>query len=191
MRLMGWARFVRTRNRGGRRGEPTIAAAAAKAEGRIMPNVNMSRLAIAAALALAPVLTPIATTAAIAQQAPATPPAAPATPPAAPTAPQAAPATPGAPTADFTDEKLRSFAMAFIEVDKVNRTFSEQVEAAPSDTEKQELREEAGRKMVEAVEGTDGITAEEYGSIMNAAQADPELVARIQTMIGEAAQQPQ
>lgn len=145
-----------------------------------MPNVNLSRLAIAAALALMP----MATTAAIAQQAPATPPA-------APTAPQTAPATPGAPAADFTDEKLRSFAMAFIEVDKVNRTFSEQVEAAPSDTEKQELREEAGRKMVEAVEGTDGITAEEYGSIMNAAQADPELVARIQTMIGQAAQQPQ
>lgn len=110
--------------------------------------------------------------------------------PAQPGTVQPQPAQPdaAAPAANFPEEKLRSFAVAFLEVDKVNKEYAPKVESAASEDEKTKLREEAGKKMVDAVNGTEGINAEEYGSIMNAAQSDPQLVARIQTMIGEEAQ---
>lgn len=99
--------------------------------------------------------------------------------------------SPSAPAASFSDDKLRSFAVAFLEVDKLNKEYGPRVEAAPSEDEKNKLREEAGQKMVEVVNGTQGISTEEYGSIMNAAQNDPQLVSRIQTLIGEEAQKQQ
>ena len=106
--------------------------------------------------------------------------------PQAPTgAPIEAPAAQGQPAAD--DAKLKSFAVAFIEVAKVTQSYQPQISSAGTPEDQQRLRNEAGEKMVEAVNEADGITLDEYNSIIQAAQADPELARRINTHLSEAA----
>jgi len=85
------------------------------------------------------------------------------------------------------DEKLRSFAVAFLEVAKVNQTYQPQIEAAGTQEEQQRLQEEAGGQMIEAVAQSDGITVDEYNTIIQAAQTDPDLAQRINGHITDAA----
>jgi len=89
-----------------------------------------------------------------------------------------------APQAD--DAKLKSFAVAFLEVAKVNQSYQPQIEQAGSPEDQQRLRQEAGEKMVEAVNEADGITVDEYNVIIQAAQTDPDLARRINNHIAEA-----
>ena len=84
------------------------------------------------------------------------------------------------------DAKLKSFAVAFIEVAKVTRSYQPQIESAATPEDQQRLRQEAGEKMVEAVNEADGITLDEYNTIIQAAQTDPELAQRINGHITEA-----
>lgn len=90
---------------------------------------------------------------------------------------------------DFSDNTLRSFAVAFLEVDQINRTYTPQLEQAESPEQQQEIQQQASAEMVEAVEGSDGISVQEYTSIMQAAQANPELAQKLTEYIGEASQQ--
>ncbi len=90
---------------------------------------------------------------------------------------------------DFSDETLRSFAVAFLEVDQINRTYTPQLEQAESPEQQQEIQQRASAEMVEAVEGSEGISVQEYTSIMQAAQANPELAQKLTEYIGEASQQ--
>lgn len=93
-----------------------------------------------------------------------------------------------APAAAPTDDgKLRSFAVAFLEVTKVTQAYQPQIQAAGSDEDRQRLQQEAGEKMVEAVNEAEGITVDEYNMIIQAAQTDPELATRINGHITEAA----
>lgn len=93
--------------------------------------------------------------------------------------------------AQVDEEKLRSFAVAFLEVAKVNQVYQPQIEAAESPDEQQRLQETAGARMLEAVNAQQGISVEEYNLIIQQAQADPELAQRINGHITEAAQQQQ
>jgi hypothetical protein len=95
-----------------------------------------------------------------------------------------------APPADqqFEEPKLRSFAVAFLEVSKVNEEYQPQIQATADPDEQQRIRDEAGGRMVEAVENTDGITVEEYSQIIASAQTDPQLAQQINTLVQEAAQ---
>ena len=104
------------------------------------------------------------------------------------TAPAPAPA-PGAPATaqNFSEEKLRSFAVAFLEVDKINQEYAPRLQGASSAEEQQQIRQEATGKMLEAVEGADGISTDEYTQILTAAQADPELATQLNEAIGQAA----
>lgn len=105
-------------------------------------------------------------------------------------APQSA--APAAEAAPADDAKLKSFAVAFIEVARVSQSYQPQIESAATPDDQQRLRQEAGEKMVEAVSEADGITLDEYNTIIQAAQTDPELAQRINGHITEAAgaQQP-
>lgn len=94
-----------------------------------------------------------------------------------------------APSANFSDDTLRSFAVAFLAVDRINREYVPRVESAPSSEEQQQLREEASRAMVEAVDSAEGISPQEYTQIITEAQSNPEFAAQLNTYIGEAAQQ--
>lgn len=108
-------------------------------------------------------------------------------------APQPAPQTEmPAPEAQQTDDaKLKSFAVAFIEVTRVTQSYQPQIESAGTEADQQRLREEAGEKMVEAVNEAEGITLDEYNTIIQAAQANPELAQRINGHIAEAVGEPQ
>lgn len=108
---------------------------------------------------------------------------------AAPQTPAQAPAAQGQPAQgqQADDAKLKSFAVAFIEVAKVTQTYQPQIAAAGTPQDQQRLRDEAGEKMVEAVNEAEGITLDEYNSIIQQAQADPELARRINGHLAEAA----
>jgi hypothetical protein len=103
----------------------------------------------------------------------------------APAAPQVE--TPAAQAPALDDTKLKSFAVAFLEVAKVTQAYQPQIEAAGSTEDQQRLQQEAGEKMVDAVNSQQGITVDEYNTIIQAAQTDPELAQRINGHITEAA----
>ena len=84
------------------------------------------------------------------------------------------------------DAKLKSFAVAFIEVAKVTQSYQPQIAAAGTAEDQSRLRQEAGEKMVEAVNEAEGITLDEYNTIIQAAQTDPDLAQKINGHIAEA-----
>lgn len=100
-------------------------------------------------------------------------------------APQMEAPTAQAPSVD--DAKLKSFATAFLEVAKVNQAYQPQIQAAPNAQDQQRLQQEAGQKMIEAVNASDDITVDEYNDIIQAAQTDPDLAQRINGHITEVA----
>ena len=91
----------------------------------------------------------------------------------------------------FTDAKLHSFASAVIAVNAVVERWRPQIQAAPSDADKQQMAEKANQEMRAAVEGTEGLSVEEYQAIAQAAQGDPQLMARIDEVFKEMAPAPQ
>ncbi len=88
----------------------------------------------------------------------------------------------------FDDTKLKSFAVAYLEVSKVAQTYQPQMQAAGNTQEQQRIQTEATTGMMQAVENAEGITVEEYNSIVNSAQADPALAQKINGFVQEAAQ---
>ena len=101
-------------------------------------------------------------------------------------APQPQPAPPAAETMEVSDDQLQSFAVAFVEVERLKQEYIQRLQEAASETEQQELQAEAGEKMLQAVEQTEGISANEYNQIIQSAQNDPELAQRLTDAIGEA-----
>jgi hypothetical protein len=91
----------------------------------------------------------------------------------------------------FTDAKLHSFASAVIAVNAVVERWRPQIQAAPSDTDRQQIAQKANEEMRAAVEGTEGLSVEEYQAIAQAAQGDPQLMARIDKVFKEMAPAPQ
>lgn len=96
-----------------------------------------------------------------------------------------------APAPSFSEDKLQSFAVAFLEIDKLRREYTPRMEQAQSEEEKQQIQTEAGQKMLQAVEDTENISTDEYNAIIQSAQADPDFAQRLNGVIGEAAQQQQ
>ena len=98
------------------------------------------------------------------------------------------PATMEAPaaTTNFDDDTLRSFVVAFLQVDEINRTYLPQMQEADTPEAQQEVQQQATQEMVLVVENAEGISVEEYNSIIETAQADPELANQINELIREA-----
>jgi outer membrane murein-binding lipoprotein Lpp len=88
---------------------------------------------------------------------------------------------------EFTDAKLQSFASAVVAVNAIVERWRPQIEAAPTDADKQQMAEKANQEMRAAVEGTNGLSVDEYQAIAQAAQADPQLMARLDKMFKEMA----
>ena len=86
---------------------------------------------------------------------------------------------------EYSDTKLQSFADAVLAVNAVVEQWRPQIQAAPSEADKQQMAEQANQEMRAAVEGTEGMTVEEYQAIAQAAQADPQLMARIDQVFQE------
>ena len=83
---------------------------------------------------------------------------------------------------------MQSFAVAFLEVTKVTQSYQPQIDAASTPEDQQRLQQEAGERMIQAVNDSEDITVDEYNQIIQAAQADPELAQRINTHISQAAE---
>jgi Domain of unknown function (DUF4168) len=80
---------------------------------------------------------------------------------------------------EYSETKLQSFASAVLAVNAVVERWRPQIEAAPSEAEKQQMAEQANEEMRAAVDGTEGMTVDEYQAIAQAAQSDATLMARI------------
>jgi Domain of unknown function (DUF4168) len=80
---------------------------------------------------------------------------------------------------EYSDAKLQSFASAVMAVNAVVERWRPQIQAAPSEADKQQLADQAQQEMRAAVDGTEGMSVDEYQRIAEAAQADSDLMARI------------
>ncbi|QLL63771.1 DUF4168 domain-containing protein [Sinorhizobium mexicanum] len=85
--------------------------------------------------------------------------------------------------AAVSDQKIEAFAVAYLQVDKVRQEYSAKIEATPDQAAKEKLKNEASQQMVQAVEASNGISVEEYTSILTAAQNDPALAKKVQEKI--------
>lgn len=83
------------------------------------------------------------------------------------------------------DALLDSFVTAALTVSSVAEDYQGRMQAAETDTARQELATEARQEMMSAVEGTDGITVEEYVTIAEAAQTDEALNQRVMDLLAE------
>lgn len=89
-------------------------------------------------------------------------------------------------TTSFDENTLRSFVVAFLQVDEINRNYLPQMQEADTPEAQQEVQQQATQEMVVAVENAEGISVEEYNSIIETAQADPELANQINELIRQA-----
>ncbi|WP_157084388.1 DUF4168 domain-containing protein [Sediminimonas qiaohouensis] len=80
---------------------------------------------------------------------------------------------------DVTDAKVSAFVEALVAVDAVRKDFAPKIEAEQDEEAKQELVNEANAAIVDAVDTTEGMTVDEYTSIVELAQADQALNQKI------------
>ena len=78
----------------------------------------------------------------------------------------------------FSDSELKSFAVAVLEVQRINDTYVPKLESAKSPEEQQQLRQTASQEMVRAVE-KEGMSVDKYKEILSQAQADPAVAERV------------
>ncbi|MEE4119302.1 MAG: DUF4168 domain-containing protein [Paracoccaceae bacterium] len=83
------------------------------------------------------------------------------------------------------DTLLDSFVTAALSVSSVAEDYQGRMQAAENDAARQDLAAEARQEMISAVEGTDGITVEEYVTIAEAAQTDEALNQRVMDLLAE------
>lgn len=100
---------------------------------------------------------------------------------------QAPGVTAPAPTTNLDDGKLKSFAVAYLQVDKIKKQYEPQIQKAGSDTAKEKIRTEASKKMMDAVNSVQGMSVQEYSSILASAQANPGLAQKLSDKINETA----
>ncbi|HEX6111585.1 MAG TPA: DUF4168 domain-containing protein [Geminicoccaceae bacterium] len=86
---------------------------------------------------------------------------------------------------EFSDQQLESFVVAALAVDELIREWNPRIQAAENEEQAAQLREEANAALLETISETEGMTVEDYQEIGRAAQADPELAARINEIYQE------
>jgi hypothetical protein len=93
----------------------------------------------------------------------------------------------GAPYAQdqYEQAKLESFVTAALKVNDLIEQWTPRIQGAQDETEAAALRDQANGELVAAIESADGITVDEYRQISQAAQADPQLMARISGIFDE------
>jgi Domain of unknown function (DUF4168) len=80
--------------------------------------------------------------------------------------------SPSQPSQGIPDHKLDATAAALDQIADVKDSYTKKIEATPSESDKQQLVDDANKALVKAV--TDqGLSVEEYTSIMVVAQSDP------------------
>lgn len=90
------------------------------------------------------------------------------------------------PLQSFTDSELKSFAVAVIEVSRINDTYLPIFYAAKTPEEQQVVEKKATDEMVQAVR-KQGISVDKYQQILQHAQSNPQVASRVDQYIQEAA----
>ena len=92
--------------------------------------------------------------------------------------PSATTPPPAAAAAAISDQELKSFAVAALEVKKINDTYRPRYQSADTPAAKQQVQKEATDKMSAAVEQK-GLSVDKYNQIVRVAQADPDVAKQI------------
>lgn len=93
--------------------------------------------------------------------------------------------TPAVAGQQFTEQEIESFAVAVIEIEQINQVVQQEMQAADTPEEQQQVQEQATAQMIEAIEA-EGMTVDDYNEIATAVQTDPELAGQIEERILEA-----
>lgn len=81
---------------------------------------------------------------------------------------------------DVSDQELRTFTEAFVDVQEIRDDLNREMEDAENADEAQALQEEADQRMVEIIEEEHDIGVERYNQISQAMRADSELYAQFE-----------
>jgi hypothetical protein len=80
---------------------------------------------------------------------------------------------------EYDQQKLESFVVAALEVNRLVEQWTPRIQGATDESEAAQMRDQANGELVSAINQADGITIDEYREISQAAQADPTLMERI------------
>lgn len=90
--------------------------------------------------------------------------------------------------AQYTDSKLRSFAVAALDVREVIADWGPKMEEAKDKAEAEKLRRQANGELVAAIENVEGISVGEYQQIIQDVRADKKLYERLRGIVTEVEQ---
>ena len=93
--------------------------------------------------------------------------------------------------AQYSDSKLRSFAVAALDVREVIADWRPKIEQAEDKAAAEELRRQANGELVAAIEDAEGISVQEYQQIVKDVRSDKKLYERLQGIVTEVEQQRQ
>jgi hypothetical protein len=99
---------------------------------------------------------------------------------------QGAPAEGAQPASAYSDSELKSFAVAALDVQRINQAYLPKLQAAGTAEEQQQVRQEATQEMVKAVQ-KQGMSVDKFNEIAVQARQRPEIAERIQRHIVEEA----
>jgi hypothetical protein len=88
----------------------------------------------------------------------------------------------------YTGEQLDAFTVAYLQVVDLREKYTPVLQAAETQEQQQAIIDEANAEMMEAIEGTEGMTLDSYEAIAKAAAEDAELNQRIMARIEEMSQ---
>lgn len=88
------------------------------------------------------------------------------------------------PQKNISDQELRSFAKAYVEIRKIRLTYQSSLENVQDPKERQKIQQEGDSKIENALE-EEGLKPETYNRIFTAANSDDELRKKILKMIEE------
>lgn len=81
-----------------------------------------------------------------------------------------------------SDAELKSFAVAVLEVQRINDAYMPRFQASKTPEEQQRVEDAASKEMVQAVE-KQGMTVDKYKEILTLAQQNPQVAERIKQHI--------
>jgi hypothetical protein len=81
---------------------------------------------------------------------------------------------------EFTDDELKSFAAASLQVEQIGSKWNPRISDAGNRADEEGLREQAMNEMVTAVRQK-GLSVDRYNRIALAVQSDPEIARTVQT----------
>jgi len=86
-----------------------------------------------------------------------------------------------APAKNFSDDELQQFADASQKIASISQSYTEKLQNASDEGDQQKVRQKANDEMVAAVKDS-GMDVEQFNSIGQAIQQDPQLMKRVQGM---------